>query len=270
MKLKNIFLALITLASLASAGNCFAAVGILDASKQTDIEITCPVGVINCDAYTTRAAEVDKFSIAGTQTFFLKLLSGILNFAAIIAVIMLVIAGIRFATAMGSDEALKSAKNHVIWTIAGLLVIMLALLIVRNITTSIYDTLGGKTAPVTKPTASAPAATPAAETPAKETPIAACLPPASIPESCYEGDIAGVQTSKSDCKVAGEVLQPICKMLGLSEELGSGCTVKTIQQKLSEAKAYEGLPDNCSQIDGKYGQCTQQAVIKYCDKVNAK
>lgn len=259
--------------AISFSGSCFAAgVGILDASKQTDIKISCPVGVINCDAYTTRDAEVSKFSATGTQTFLLKLLGGVLNFAALAAVVMLVIAGIRYATALGGDEALKTARNNVIWTIVGLLVIMIALLIVRNVTSTIYESLGQKAAtttqPASTPTAVSPTASPAATETKTENTSAACNPPASIPTSCYEGDINSVQTkTTAECQAAGEALQPICKMLGLSEDLASGCTVTAIQQKLSEAKAYEGLPANCSKIDGKYGQCTTQAVSAYCSKV---
>lgn len=249
--------------------SCFAAgVGILDASKQTDISISCPVGVINCDAYTTRDAEVSKFSATGTQTFLLKLLGGVLNFAALAAVVMLVIAGIRYATALGGDEALKTARNNVIWTIVGLLVIMIALLIVRNVTSTIYESLGEKTAPVQKPAATSTTATAATENKTENT-SAACNPPASIPDSCYEGDINGVQTkTAAECQAAGEALQPICKMLGLSEDLGSGCTITSIQEKLISAGAYEGLSSNCSKADGKYGQCTTQAVSAYCTKVS--
>jgi len=272
LRIKNLFFALISLLAVSFSESCFAAgVGILDASKQTDITITCPVGVINCDAYTTRDAEVSKFSATGTQAFLLKLIGGVLNFAALAAVVMLVIAGIRYATALGGDEALKTARNNVIWTIVGLLVIMIALLIVRNVTSTIYESLGGKTTttqPASTSTTVSPTTSPAATETKTEDTSAACNPPASIPDSCYEGDINGVQTkTAAECQAAGEALQPICKMLGLSEDLGSGCSVTSIQEKLTSVKAYEGLPANCSKIDGKYGQCTTQAVSAYCSKV---
>jgi hypothetical protein len=276
LRIKNLFFALIALLGVSFSGSCFAAgVGILDASKQTDISITCPVGVINCDAYTTRDAEVSKFSATGTQTFLLKLLGGVLNFAALAAVVMLVIAGIRYATALGGDEALKTARNNVIWTIVGLLVIMIALLIVRNVTSTIYESLGEKAATTAKPASTSSATTPAATTtsPAAETKTedtsAACNPPISIPDSCYEGDINGVQTkTAAECKAAGEALIPICKMLGLSEDLGSGCTIFSIQEKLLSAGAYADATAKCSKIDGKYGQCTVAAVKAYCSKVS--
>lgn len=259
------FRVFLTLLTLFTTSLCLAGVGILDASRQTDISITCPVGVINCDAYTTREAEASKFSAVGTQTFFLGLLGGVLNFAALAAVVMLVIAGIRFAIAMGSDEALKDARNNVIWTILGLLIIMIALLIVRNITESIYEGLGEKSA-VTK--------TPAIQNATPVVPAAkpaACDPPTTIPDSCYEGDLNGAQIkTTAECKAAGAALQSICKMLGLSEDLNNGCSVVAIQKKLISAGAYEGLSANCSKADGKYGPCTVQAIKSYCSKVDAK
>lgn len=266
--------------STAFSGSCFAAgVGILDASKQTDITISCPVGVINCDAYTTRDAEASKFSATGTQTFLLKLLGGVLNFAALAAVVMLVIAGIRYATALGGDEALKTARNNVIWTIVGLLVIMIALLIVRNITETLYGVVGDKvtntnnqaTNSTTQATNSNSTTPVASDTP---TPVAennnptGCNPPASIPASCYTGDINAVQTSISGCEVSREDLQPTCRMLGLAEDSDSSCNVSAVQQALISAGAYTGLPARCSGIDGRYGQCTVSAINAYCSRVN--
>ncbi len=117
-----------------------AGVGILEASEQAGFSITCPEGVANCSSAATESTD---YSVTGTQNFILKVVGGFLNFAAIIAVLMLVVAGLRLVLAMGNQESLQAAKKHVIWTIGGLAVIILSLLIVKNVTETVYKaTLG--------------------------------------------------------------------------------------------------------------------------------
>ena len=106
-------------------------VGLIDAAKNAGIEIECPDGVANCSAET-------EYETADAQNFVLRLVGGLLNFVAVVAVVMLVIAAIRLVTALGNQENLQAAKKQLIWTFAGLAIIILALLIVRNITEKIY------------------------------------------------------------------------------------------------------------------------------------
>ncbi|MCF7836935.1 pilin [Candidatus Gracilibacteria bacterium] len=113
-----------------------AGVGILEASEQAGFTISCPEGAANCSA---ASQEMEDYSISGTQNFVLRLLGGILNFAAIIAVLMLVIVGARLVIAMGNQEGLQAAKKQLLWTFGGLAVIILSLLVVRNITEKIYE-----------------------------------------------------------------------------------------------------------------------------------
>lgn len=113
-------------------------VGILQAAEQAGFEgLSCPAGAANC--VETGGEEVKWYSTTGTQTFVLRLLGGMLNFAAIAAVLLLVVAGTRLVLAMGNDEKLQAARKHVLWTLAGLVVIILSLLIVRNVTETIYE-----------------------------------------------------------------------------------------------------------------------------------
>ena len=141
-------------------------VGILDAVNQAGFEnVSCPVGVANC---VGDLEEADKFSTQGTQVIILRIIGGILNFAAILAVVMLVVAGVRLIVAMGNQEGLEAAKKHIIWTLAGLMLIILALVIVRNVTESVYDVT----------------VTPEDPTPAStHTPISDPTPPISITPS---------------------------------------------------------------------------------------
>ena len=110
-------------------------VRIIDAAGQSGIEIECPVGAVNCAA----SGEAENYSIEGTQNFVLKIVGGALNFAAIAAVVMLVVAAIRLVTAAGNQDGLAAAKKQIMWTLGGLAVIILALLIVQNITEIIFE-----------------------------------------------------------------------------------------------------------------------------------
>lgn len=134
---KIFFLVVVLLASLFGQSIVVeAGVGIIDSAEKAGITITCPVGVPNCEEVEGVAAD---YSILGTQNFILKLVGGLLNFAAIIAVMMLVVVALRLVTAHGNQDSLASAKKQIIWTIAGLFVIILSLLIVRNITEKAYE-----------------------------------------------------------------------------------------------------------------------------------
>ena len=107
-------------------------VGIIDAAEQAGFSITCPDGVANCSSTTD-------YSITGIQTFVLKLLGGLLNFAALAAVLMLIVVGLRLVIAMGNQEQLQAAKKHLLWVLGGLAVIILSLLIVKNVTETVYE-----------------------------------------------------------------------------------------------------------------------------------
>ncbi len=61
----------------------------------------------------------------------------------IIAVIMIIVAGLRYVTSGGSDEAVKGAKNTILYAIIGLVIVALAQLLVHfvlNQTTSATNT----------------------------------------------------------------------------------------------------------------------------------
>ncbi|MFH0834106.1 MAG: hypothetical protein V2A63_01805 [Patescibacteria group bacterium] len=134
--MRKIFLALALLLPLLSQ-TAFATsgVGIIDASEQAGLEITCPIGTARC---VDSGQESQTYSATGMQRIILYLLGGLLDLAAIVAVVMLVIAGLRLVLAHGAQDAITSAKKHITWTLAGLVVIILSLLIVQNVTKIIY------------------------------------------------------------------------------------------------------------------------------------
>jgi hypothetical protein len=129
--LRKIFFALAFFLAIASA--TFAAgVSLIDGAKNTGITIECPAGVVNCSDDT-------KYETADAQNFILRIVGGLLNFVAVVAVVMLVVVAIRLVTALGNQENLQVAKKQLIWTFAGLAIIILGLLIVQNITEKIYE-----------------------------------------------------------------------------------------------------------------------------------
>ena len=131
--MRKIFLAIAL--SLSFAGSVWAAgVDIIDSAGKAGMDIECPEGVVNCtDSYGTEDA----------QNFVLQIIGGLLNFVAIIAVVMLIIAGLRLVISLGNQESLQAAKKNVVWTLGGLAIVILALLIVQNITEKVYETTKG-------------------------------------------------------------------------------------------------------------------------------
>jgi len=100
----------------------------------------CPYGSVNCGVNENSDDEKNLEGEEGLSRYLMRLLGGILNFAAIAAVIMLIIAGIRFVIAMGNQEDIEASKKHIMYTLAGLCVIILSLVIVGNITDVVYET----------------------------------------------------------------------------------------------------------------------------------
>ncbi len=90
--------------------------------------------------------------IAGTPSAFnegdirnviIRFITFVLNFLALVAVIFIIIAGIRLIVSQGEDEAKEKAKKTIIAVIVGLLVILFARVIVGFFTQTVAQTFGG-------------------------------------------------------------------------------------------------------------------------------
>lgn len=68
------------------------------------------------------------------RVIIIKVLTAILNFLALVAVIVVVIAGIRLIVSQGEDEAKDKAKKTIIYALIGLVVVLFARVIVSLIT----------------------------------------------------------------------------------------------------------------------------------------
>ncbi|MFH1546586.1 MAG: hypothetical protein ABIE14_04375 [Patescibacteria group bacterium] len=96
----------------------------------TSIEVKTAVGKeTEKDGNTLIAAEKQ---LQWLQTTFLKnVINQLIGWTAALAVVFLVIGGYQYLTAVGNDEQIKSAHKTITWSLAGLLLAMLAFAIVQ-------------------------------------------------------------------------------------------------------------------------------------------
>jgi succinate dehydrogenase/fumarate reductase cytochrome b subunit len=77
------------------------------------------------------------------RTIILNILTWVLNFLALLAVVYIVIAGIRLIVSQGEDEQKGKAKKTILFVIVGLIVIILARIIVGFITNDVPGIING-------------------------------------------------------------------------------------------------------------------------------
>lgn len=63
-----------------------------------------------------------------------EIVTAVLNFLALIAVIVVIIAGIRLIVSQGEDEAKDKAKKTILYALLGLIIVLFARVIVGLIT----------------------------------------------------------------------------------------------------------------------------------------
>lgn len=92
------------------------------------------VSSIKAAEVSSAISEADKVDIAVASDF-RTAITGFLNyflgFLGLLAVIMLIYAGITFITANGEEDAIKKARSMILWSVVGIVVIMLSFAIVR-------------------------------------------------------------------------------------------------------------------------------------------
>lgn len=74
---------------------------------------------------------------AGIRSIILKVLTFVLNFLALLAVIFIIVAGLRLIISQGEEEAKDKAKKTILYVIIGLLVILFARVIVGLFTSTL-------------------------------------------------------------------------------------------------------------------------------------
>jgi hypothetical protein len=88
------------------------------------------------DIEIEEANDGDNPESAATQTLILfvgRLLSRVLVWAGVVAVVFLIVAGTNYILAFGKDERIEKGKRGVFWTLLGLLIILLAYAIVQAV-----------------------------------------------------------------------------------------------------------------------------------------
>jgi type IV secretory pathway VirB2 component (pilin) len=86
--------------------------------------------------------EIPKVGNAGVdfRTTILNVLNKVLTFMALLAVVFIVVAGIRLVVSQGSDEQKDAAKKTIIYVIIGLVIILLASAIVNFVAQTLGET----------------------------------------------------------------------------------------------------------------------------------
>ena len=74
----------------------------------------------------------------GTKTLIQNVINLLLMIAGIIAVIMIIIGGIRYATSAGDSNTTKSAMNTILYSVIGLVISIFAYAIVQYVYTFFY------------------------------------------------------------------------------------------------------------------------------------
>lgn len=75
----------------------------------------------------------------GVRDAILRALEVVLNFLALIAIIFIVVAGIRLIVSQGEEEQKEKAKKTILYVIIGLIIILFARVIVGFFTSNPFD-----------------------------------------------------------------------------------------------------------------------------------
>ncbi len=189
--------------------------------------------------------------ILGVTSLIQGMANGLAAIAAVVAVLFIVINGARMTFSFGDSEALSKSRKGLMWSIAGLLLVIFAYVIAKSVVALVYSGEGVGTASSIRSMMTFEA----------NSNVRTCKTTPPLPSSCYGGDINGTQSAvgaEEQCNEEARIQleqSGVCADMGISGE----CTVSAVQQK----GVYDGLPGNCSRNDGKYGQCTIQAIEKY-------
>lgn len=70
------------------------------------------------------------------------ILAAVLNFLALVAVVVIVIAGIRLIISQGEDDAKDKAKKTIFYALIGLVIVLFARVIVSLVTVYLFEEVG--------------------------------------------------------------------------------------------------------------------------------
>lgn len=67
------------------------------------------------------------------------IITGVISIIALVAVVMIIIGGVRYTTSSGNADAVKAAKNQIMYAIIGLVICALSLAIVTFVTSALTN-----------------------------------------------------------------------------------------------------------------------------------
>ena len=85
----------------------------------------------NADSYTGNNAVINPLTDTTFFALLLRLLTGFLSVAGLIAMFLIIIGGFRYVTSAGNEEQAENGKKTLQWAIIGLVVALLAYVITR-------------------------------------------------------------------------------------------------------------------------------------------
>jgi len=233
------------------------AIGLKEASGITDVPTGVP-GASFSDPNTTPEGAVKTLA-----SLMQRIANGLAAVAAAVAILFVVINGARLTFSFGDSEQLGKAKKGLIWAGAGLVLIIFAYVIAKSVIALTYSGADGSSA-IGNAQVNAPAT--ATEEPAAEEAVAAAdeqckSVPASLPGSCYNsGDTSVIQNGRDGVGTGSACDAGIARELNeVCSDLGVACNISSVQSKVLGPYATAKDP-NCAGVDGRYGQCTVEAI----------
>lgn len=113
-------------------------VAMMSPAYAKDSNIKDCVGKVDCDAITggdKKDGVFEKNDLMGTLTTIINVIVGMVGF---IAVAMIVLGGISYATSQGDAAKTKKAMNTILYGVVGLVVALLAFAIVNFVLTNVF------------------------------------------------------------------------------------------------------------------------------------
>ena len=121
-------LTMVGLTSVASlAPNAYASVLCPDGTTAPTLE--------NCESYTSKDGVFESRDLMDVLTIIINVIVGVVGF---VAVAMIVMGGISFATSQGDTAKVAKARNTILYGVVGLVVALLAFAIVNFVLKSVF------------------------------------------------------------------------------------------------------------------------------------
>ena len=103
----------------------------------TSIALTTPFAAFAADtSLDTVPASAGNITVAQLLT---KVINWVLMFAAAVAVLFLILGGLQYVTSAGNKDRIEKAKQTILYSVIGLIVIALSYAIVAFVSTNIKD-----------------------------------------------------------------------------------------------------------------------------------